>query len=217
MVVHCGNCGEELLGAVNRCWKCGTPSPVNSFAPTTNATPSTETSHAEDPIWVEIIEENADFETTGHVTEAPIGHGQTEATGPQSLYLPNSGPPRHRLAQSAIGGAMGSVVLGLIGLVGSFFSVASLVVSAAGFGLGLWGLVSEKKALAIVGLVICVVAILVGGYQGTRLLYDDWKKKQQEEQLEFDSFDQSSKDDGAPAVVGLSRPWFAASLNEPKK
>ena len=23
MNVHCGNCGQELLGAVNRCWRCG--------------------------------------------------------------------------------------------------------------------------------------------------------------------------------------------------
>src|SRR5262245_20875352 len=23
MAVHCARCGEELLGAVNRCWKCG--------------------------------------------------------------------------------------------------------------------------------------------------------------------------------------------------
>jgi hypothetical protein len=23
MAVHCAKCGEELLGAVNRCWKCG--------------------------------------------------------------------------------------------------------------------------------------------------------------------------------------------------
>ncbi len=25
MVVHCGKCGAELMGAVNRCWKCGRP------------------------------------------------------------------------------------------------------------------------------------------------------------------------------------------------
>ncbi|WDI45104.1 hypothetical protein [Bremerella sp. P1] len=25
MSVICSNCGEELMGAVNRCWKCGTP------------------------------------------------------------------------------------------------------------------------------------------------------------------------------------------------
>ena len=25
MSVVCSNCGEELIGAVNRCWKCGTP------------------------------------------------------------------------------------------------------------------------------------------------------------------------------------------------
>ncbi|QDU77709.1 hypothetical protein Pan97_47820 [Bremerella volcania] len=25
MSVVCSNCGEELMGAVNRCWKCGTP------------------------------------------------------------------------------------------------------------------------------------------------------------------------------------------------
>ena len=24
MAVRCAKCGEELLGAVNRCWKCGT-------------------------------------------------------------------------------------------------------------------------------------------------------------------------------------------------
>ncbi len=46
MAVRCSKCGEELLGAVNRCWKCGqmfalhpeidgTP-PVRSERPPTN-------------------------------------------------------------------------------------------------------------------------------------------------------------------------------------
>jgi hypothetical protein len=203
LAVHCGNCGEELLGAVNRCWKCGTASPADVSAPTTNATPTAETANADDPIWAEIIEENADFQSTEHGMEAPIANEQTEAAGQPSYYLPNSGPPRNRLAQSAIGGAIGSVVLGLIGLVGSFFSVASLVVSTVGFGLGLWGLISDKKALATVGLIICLVAILVGGYQGVRLLYDDWKEKQEEEQIEFESYEQSNNAAGVQDISGL--------------
>ena len=32
MPVYCANCGEELLGAVNRCWRCG-----RTFAPSTGA------------------------------------------------------------------------------------------------------------------------------------------------------------------------------------
>jgi hypothetical protein len=71
--------------------------------------------------------------------------------------------------------------------------------------LGLWGLVSDRKALATVGLVICVVAILVGGYQGVRLLYDDWKEKQEEEQIEFESYEQSNNAAGVQDISSLIR------------
>jgi len=37
MVVHCGKCGAELMGAVNRCWKCGRP--VTSRADASSAPP----------------------------------------------------------------------------------------------------------------------------------------------------------------------------------
>ena len=32
MTIRCAHCGEELLGAVNRCWRCGTPHVLRSGA-----------------------------------------------------------------------------------------------------------------------------------------------------------------------------------------
>ena len=31
MAVHCSHCREELMGAVNRCWRCGQPINADSF------------------------------------------------------------------------------------------------------------------------------------------------------------------------------------------
>jgi hypothetical protein len=71
--------------------------------------------------------------------------------------------PRHA---SAAGGAIAAVTLGALGLVVAVFSklpIIGLLLAALGLLLGAWGLLSQRRGLATVGLLLCLLAILVGG------------------------------------------------------
>lgn len=61
---------------------------------------------------------------------------------------------------AANGGSIASVVLGVWAIVGSLFTSISMVNSGMGVVLGIWGLSSRKKGLAVLGIVLCTVGAL---------------------------------------------------------
>ena len=61
----------------------------------------------------------------------------------------------------AKGGAVGAVVLGLFAVVGSFLTGWSAINAAIGLCMGLWGLTSPKRTLALIGVALCVVGALL--------------------------------------------------------
>ena len=58
---------------------------------------------------------------------------------------------------AANGGSIASVVLGVWAIIGSLFTTISVVNSGMGVILGIWGLSSRKKGLAVLGIVLCTV------------------------------------------------------------
>ncbi len=58
---------------------------------------------------------------------------------------------------AANGGSIASIVLGVWSILGALFTSLSIVNSLLGVILGLWGLSSRKKGLAVLGIVLCVV------------------------------------------------------------
>ena len=137
MTVRCARCGEELLGAVNRCWKCG-----QQFAalPTVDGLP---------PVRAEIIAAVTAAATTGQAAlEARIlddasangpDPAQTQPVGvlvaPPPMQPPPSPLPVHPLSTprpqrlavaqptnvAAVGGAYAAFLLGIFALVISGF------------------------------------------------------------------------------------------------
>jgi hypothetical protein len=62
-------------------------------------------------------------------------------------------------------------VLGVLSFASSFFSVGALFLALAGLPVGIWGLFSERRGQAIVGLLLCCAALAISGFQAAALLY----------------------------------------------
>lgn len=63
--------------------------------------------------------------------------------------------------RAAKGGSVGAVVLGIMAILGSFLTPASIITAFLGVGMGIWGLFSSHKRSAIVGMSLCAVAIVM--------------------------------------------------------
>lgn len=193
---QCSNCGEELLGAVNRCWKCGASFGTASDTGGRDRSPESADISRERPIPLEVVGEGDEFEGG---LGAEFVDAATSSDGPAQPALPR--PPDYRAKRSAIGGAVGSIVLGAIGLAGSFFSAASLFVSLTGLVLGFWGLASDKKRVAAVGLAICVVAVLIGGVQVVTWLYQNIERQDNEAPYEFEPLEEGCVDEDSYRIM----------------
>jgi hypothetical protein len=73
--------------------------------------------------------------------------------------------PAYTNSSLATAGAFSSLVLGIIALVASCFTiaqVASLFPAVLGIAMGIWGIFSNQRTIALVGLAFCVLAFGVG-------------------------------------------------------
>ncbi len=145
MAVHCSKCGEELLGAVNRCWRCGQ-------------------TYALSPPNVPLAM------PAGAVGEQPVVAVVVENPGTEFVYKP---PPRQTTAEliearkaglMAMGGTVTSLVLGVSGAVLALFWPPAAIIAIIGLGMGIWGLSSPRRNLALVGMLICCLAIGIGAF-----------------------------------------------------
>ena len=82
---ECPRCAEPLMGAVNRCWKCG----LDLRAATQPHTPPTSMNQAEPLIVAELAPEKTEAETDQAATSTATEPLPTQATGP--AYAPEPG------------------------------------------------------------------------------------------------------------------------------
>ncbi len=71
---------------------------------------------------------------------------------------------------SAVGGAVGSIVLGTWAILGSLLTPYSGINGLIGLGLGFWGLTLRKRLLAIIGIVLSLLAIGMSVLQVSELI-----------------------------------------------
>lgn len=81
---------------------------------------------------------------------------------------------------AANGGAVGAVVLGIWSILGAMFSSISIVNAIMGMVLGLWGLTSPRKSLAILGLALCAMGIAACMSNVTVLFWEMWNVAEEE-------------------------------------
>ena len=159
MAVRCSKCGEELLGPVNRCWKCGqlfaTLPDAGGLPPVRGEVPSLATSAMGAAASGGTIDAaapadavpTADADPTqaalppsgGIRTGSPFIPGAMMASVPsQPAAKPLPGnrpkpPPTQQLIRdhAAVAGAVGSLVLGIFGLSVAWMTDPTAVIGAA--------------------------------------------------------------------------------------
>ncbi len=113
-----------------------------------------------DEIVAELVEETT-------VTEKPVAAEVVTAApvvayDPMILLPPQ--PAREILEPSpmenlaATGGAVGAIVLGVLAFVGSFISSYAILNSFLGLAMGLWGLRSNHRRMASIGMLLCLIS-----------------------------------------------------------
>src|SRR5690349_689714 len=174
MAVRCSKCGEELLGAVNRCWKCG-----QTFAlhPEMDGTPPVRTEPAPasgqkgsgvfvgpgPPIQQSVIPTKTPDPLTVAASSAPVVPPTVTTWTPRPL------PPRRattaemiearRAGQMAMGGTVASIVLGILAAGFSVLWPPAAIIAVLGLCMGIWGLYSPRRNWALIGMLICCLAI----------------------------------------------------------
>jgi hypothetical protein len=215
MTVRCAHCGEELLGAVNRCWKCGqafsAQPTVDGLPPVRSQSPAAGAGDAA-VAQVEALEarvlDDAQTESVGDTAvltvaesaEAPESAGSPAAepapAPPMSIFpLPPNPlatpsaydapslyeaapafptrqryvPPRPNIA--ALGGAYGALLLGMFALLLAPFRWEAAIVAFIGLLAGIWGIYSPRRGWAVIGMLLCAIAMGWGTYTGMRALW----------------------------------------------
>lgn len=179
MTVQCANCGEELLGSVNRCWRCGQL--LVAHAGPTDVPPVRRAPIAgslQAPLDAVLIDGSTQIATAAPVPRkgspfasvAPPGGPSTATSVVTSLRRKVPARPSLHVASQVAGAA--SILMALIALAISFaFPPGALAIALAGIGFGIWGLYSPKRLSGITGLVLCCIALALAAFLTTVELY----------------------------------------------
>lgn len=186
MAVKCATCSEDFLGAVNRCWKCGSYVSLNLEAfqtPPIRRGPVVLRPRAK-PALPETVNIQA-----GMTEPAAAAIPQSGAAAPIPGAVRRRGNPFANEANQAVfvpvasetlanelaaekGVWIGLIVAILTWILAFVFPPAAVVTAIVAIGLAIWGLSSRKKAFAGALIVLCVLGFIVGGYQSAMWAYD---------------------------------------------
>lgn len=92
----------------------------------------------------------------------------TSASAPAVAYSPSilsppkptsyQPPPSPMANLAAKGGSVGAIVLGVLSFAGSFITSYAILNSFIGVALGLWGLRSNHRRMALIGILLCLIS-----------------------------------------------------------
>lgn len=152
MNVYCSRCHEEVLGAVNRCWRCGQSF---SFPRSGEAAPPQrrESSLAADAILAEVLDEMPDADVS-RCREPSCSAVSCETAG-FALALPTCSQPT--LPVIPCGSAPKSTLVLLT-------TSLALLLSLASLGL-LWRFPAGGLALSLLGVAVGCLALRWGGWR----------------------------------------------------
>jgi len=187
------------MGAVNRCWKCGLDlrAATRPTTPQTSATAHDPIIVAElapeETVAASVAAPSPAPPNTPVVapaSTAPVEYlidGTTRRRGspfaPGAILLPPPSAPMFgqspakkpavSLQQSyaSNGGAIAAIVLGIFGLIIAPLRFEGAIVGVVGLIMGIWGLYSRRRGWALLGLILCCLAIGVGCYTGAFMLF----------------------------------------------
>jgi hypothetical protein len=184
MPVRCATCSEEFLGAVNRCWKCGTAIVLNleAFqtppirrAPVSLRPKPTKPQPESGVATAELVDESASdsVQPTAQASGLTRRRGNPFANETNNAVFVPAASEAMANADAAEKGVWIGLGVGLVAwMLAFFFPPAAIVVAIVAIGLAIWGLSSRRKAIAGAVLVLCVLGFVVGGYQSAKWAYD---------------------------------------------
>lgn len=179
MAVLCAKCGEELLGAINRCWRCGTEyesrsgdtqvpprrrSPIvggllgEALEAIVEDAPTTDNDerHSESPEFPQGLRRGSPFR--------PAEPAETDT---ESMVGAPPRATRYPVNNAATVGATLAMTLGTLSLgLCYFYPLVGGIMAAVGIGMGVWGLHSKQRKGAIFGLLLCCAALAIAGFFG---------------------------------------------------
>ena len=173
MAVLCSHCGEELMGAVNRCWKCGTPIQSHSGpldVPPVRRSPIVGPLNA--PLEATVLDEATAtvVELRGTRRGSPFAKDAAtlRAVGGKKPAREESPPVARPIASESVGSQFASIVaVGLAAVAwGVSFRVPIAGVCLAFFVvvLGIWGLFGTRRGVAIFALLLGCTALAWGAF-----------------------------------------------------
>lgn len=201
MPVRCATCSEDFLGAVNRCWKCGSYVTLNLEAFQTppvrrapvSLRPKASTHKPAPPSDQVAVAELADEVASAGLVRGAVPGAVRRRGNPfaaeanNAVFVPATSEAMAN-ADAAEKGVWIGLAVGLLAwILAFFFPPASIIVAVVAVGLAIWGLSSRKKALAGAVIVLCVMGFLVGGYQSAKWLYDKFSPQFQTQEFEEES------------------------------
>lgn len=110
-----------------------------------------------EPAMAELVENET---PNAEVVDAQLMH-ETKDTAEETKLLENI---------AAKGGAVGSFVLGVLAVIGSFVTSYSIINAVLGLLLGLWGLSSRSRRLAVIGLALSMLGMIFSAVQITDII-----------------------------------------------
>ena len=102
----------------------------------------------------EVVEASLAENVTGENATNQVVYNPSVMLPTKTVQLPPS--PVENLA--AKGGAVGAIVLGVLSFTGSFITSYAILNSLMGVLLGLWGLRSNHRRMALVGILMCLIS-----------------------------------------------------------
>ncbi|MEZ6115684.1 MAG: hypothetical protein R3C28_03805 [Pirellulaceae bacterium] len=181
MAVTCSRCGEELFGAVNRCWRCGhhfETSQANSAVPPLLRMPI-DIAFRTSP--VEAEQTNKDAIPLATLDETEFAPPMLPAASDVTKHHVNSNDPHDSFRGSV---AIASIVVAAMSAVGSFFTMWAMVPACLSLFLAWLGFRSHRKRLCFLTLLLASIAFFWGTLQAVRA-YQTYQKIRQAEQADW--------------------------------
>jgi len=193
MSIECVHCGAELVGAVNRCWKCGQsvtavaaqgaaePAAQNATTAAAEEADAAEAAPAEAPLAAPVGAGEADVEVLPPLRieaepdpQPPVKEAASPFAQPETGKLHSKAPKTQypRNIANVVGGYL-ALLLGIGSLVEAYYvPLAAVITALIGLMCGLWGVKGRRRTAASMGMALCCIALAWGSFNSLVQMYE---------------------------------------------